>query len=1206
MSVYVYCFEVLYLSTSELFIGIVLTKLFRTVKSLSKAIEAYFTNSDIPPENKTALPGDINELAQQLVTSNDDSPADFSKLHEELLRLQQLAGEHKIKDAVFLECLALLAPHLSNDEHLEQWFKAYVNPAINSAGHHIDVVTASQNFFLSMLKNGTQDLAKPQSGSKDKAHMNPTPLSDEIIIKTPSQLYFYLIFDLYQGTILKRFDIEEEGLSLAERKRFIAKNARDLLAKYGSLFPYEFFINLNRKALNPENRLKVFSLVSNLIGQFPETDLSIVAKTPFMDTLFNCLLFDNSSTVLHMCMTIVSMLIPYIASSVKVSKLLVVFGRIASWYTQKSVDFESALPDTLFTSSQDKQSQPSESKKPGEADKVLGEVEMNSTDGQSDTKPESDTLLKEAEMFKEVTVLLSNGINDEVVENYISTDSTSKTWKSLDQAFGLPDMRTADVLPLFTMIYGLFPYSLLAFSKSPASFLRSINYTESLPHNWDDYRITVSIKSLFPCHSLNPFMVSYSAEQELNDESRWNRMGSAKDLAVHCLGLYTRPPTVKTRENSLALSTELGTPDYSQKAAMQSQSLLEALENEYNEVSPEGSERQSSKTNLNQVDTGSVTASLSSTTSRVDSPITTVRHTSSSAGNANLMSYLSPTLKNVDDLLGEHHRLFKRRSNTDEYAPSVLDSINHSDTSLNIPSRRWIQSSTAGSPLIHPISTTQDAMMASPLLIAQSEPSSSVTPLTVRSPSVTTNNTAATQRNELDNDPEPLRLSPTTLATVNEGEKGDEIQTSHPSLPQTQKRIYKQKSTGNTDSTILFYQRELMLLKNEFDFVLYLARHTQYQYSKLLEDRAKDATYNGSIGDLILANQVLRRKVFALDQNFRDAQKRMKLFQRDSTQYESNLLKSNGDMRTLQQELSRKVSKLELDLETSRKESNELFDSIIKKETKISELEFNITELSSESMLAQSYKKALADADEKVISLEQKTANFLSPEESDQVANFLARIKELTSARDAAEYSRKTAELQFRRQISNLQAQIRDYQDKQKNPSSKLTQSFEDFKRGADEQYNQLASAHKDLAERYADLNDEFRKYITAEEVSRGNESKARGGSSSNPRSLLGYDLSSEMSGVTQANFFPETSSARSSTSGNSIGATSHNFSSPPPQSSSSSGKLKKVPTASIQIEHQTRIRGRGGIQNTIRKKEQPQPQINPTRSGVGQFRGFM
>lgn len=1141
-----------------------------------------------------------------MVTSSDDSPADFSKLHEELLRLQQLAGEHKIKDAVFLECLALLAPHLSNSEHLEQWFKAYVNPAINSAGHHIDVVTASQNFFLSMLKNGTQDLVKPQSGSKDKAHMNLTPLPDEIIIKTPSQLYFYLIFDLYQGTILKRFDIEEEGLSLAERKRFIAKNARDLLAKYGSLFPDEFFINLNRKALNPENRLKVFSLVSNLIGQFPETDLSIVTKTPFMDTLFNCLLFDNSSTVLHMCMTIVSMLIPYIASSVKVSKLLVVFGRIASWYTQKSVDFESALPDTLFTSSREKLPQSSESKV-DKTEKDSGDREMSSTDGKSnDSKPESDTVLKEAEMFKEVSVLLSDGINDKMVENYISPDSTSRNWKSLDQAFGLPDMRTADILPLFTMIYGLFPYSLLAFSKSPASFLRSLNYTESLPHNWDDYRITVSIKSLFPCHSLNPFMISYSAEQELNDVSRWSRMGSAKDLAVHCLGLYTRPLTAKTRENSLALSPELGTPDYSQKAAMQSQSLLEALESEYNEVSSESSERISSKTNLNQVDSGSVTASLSPTTSRLDSPITTMRHTSSSAGNANLMSYLSPTLKNVDDLLSEHHRLFKRRSNTDEYAPSVPDSINLSDTSLNVPSRRWIQSSTAGSPMIHPISTTQDAMMASPLLIAQSEPSSSVTPLTVRSPSVTTANTTATHRNELDNDPEPLRLSPPSLTTVNEGEKGDDIQHIYSSLPPTQKRIHKQKSVGNTDSTILFYQRELMLLKNEFDFVVYLERHTQYQYSKLLEDRAKDATYNGSIGDLILANQVLRRKVFALDQNFRDAQKRMKLFQRDSTQYESNLLKSNGDMRTLQQELSRKVSKLELDLETSRKESNELFDSIIKKETKISELEFKITELSSESMLAQSYKKALADADDKIIGLEQKTANFLSPEESDQVANFLARIKELTSARDAAEYSRKTAELQFRRQISNLQAQIRDYQDKQKNPSSKLTQSFEDFKRGADEQYNQLASAHKDLAERYADLNDEFRKYITAEEVSRGNESKARGGSSSNPRSLLGYDLSSEMGTVTQASFFPETTSARSSTSGNSIGATSHNFSPPQTQSSSSSAKLKKVPTASIQIEHQTRIRGRGGIQNTIRKKEQPQPQPNPNRSGVGQFRGFM
>lgn len=1194
-----------------------LTNRSRSLRSVSKAIGAYFTTSEIPSESKTSLPQEILEQVDQLLSTSPDALAstDFSKLHEELLRLQQLTGDNNIKDALFLECLSLLAPKLSNADHLEQWFKAYVNPAINSAGHRNDVVAASQKFFLSVLESGTHPLIRKQfeNGESVPSELEPSPAT--VIIETPSQLYFYWIFDLYQGAISKYFDIEEDGLSLAERKRFIAQNAKGLLVGYGISNPRYFFNNLNPKFLQPETRLVAISLASNVVGEHSDTDYSVIAETPFVDSLYKSLLYDNSSTTLHMGINLLSMLIPHIARFANLCKLLEVFGRVASWYSQKPTEFDSALPDNLIKPFRGKQSrsQTSDYRRISRTLEGITELDLSN--------PEEISEASMVQVGSEVPENIKSIGSTTLASTENGSDLTAKVstlpgnvlpngWNNLDQAFGLPDLQYADISPLFTVLYGLYPYSMLSFSNAPSTFLSSINFNEPLPKNWDNYQITMAMKALFPSYSLNPFMTSYTKEQELSDDSRWNRMGSSQDLAVHCLSLHMRGSSAGLRSDSLIQSNDIEMPSSPQKSEGLSQSLLETLEKGYDGPRPvpaTPSNGQSASLPLSGVnsldgDASSNPPNASPTSSRMSSPVTALKGALGSAsGSSHLVSYLSPTMKDVDDLLTEHHRLYKRRSNTDEYPTAVPDNISLNDSNLGPSGRRLVLPSATNSPMLKPLST-RDAMISSPLLIAQSEPSSSVTPLTVSSPLYVSSSSTVLQRGDSDADPEPLRLSPLTVSAVPEAEKPEETQKN------IQKRIQKQQLIGSNDPTILFYQRELMLLKNEFDFVMYLERHSQYQYSKLLEDRAKDAIYNSSIGDLITANQALRKKVYNLEESLRQDQKRWKTIQNDRQMYESDLLRRNRDMRIQQQDLSRKLSKLEIELQDSQKESNQLFESIIKKETAICEMEFKVSELTSETMLTDTYRKALSDADEKVVSLEHKTANFLSPEESDQASKILSRITELTSARDAAEYSKKTAEIQFRRQISNLQAQIRDYQDKQKNPSSKLTQSFEDYKRSADEQHSQLANAHKDLAERYADLNDEFRKYITAEEVSRNEKGRvSSGNSNSNPKSLLGYGMSPDVGTFTQPSYFPSepSSSSRSSTSlsGISVGTMQRSFSPTQSQSTGTSNINKGPATASSQVENHTRIRGRGGVQNTSRKKEAP---TNPPRSGVGQFRGYM
>lgn len=1149
------------------------------------------------------------EILNEFLISSESSQ-EYVKLHDELLHLQQVANDHKIPDALFLECLSYMAPKLTNADHLEQWFKAYVNPAINSAGHRNDVVTASRKFFFSVLCHGRSPLPQRKlENGEDAPLLAPNNSSDEIIIETSSQLYFYWLLDLYHGAISKYFDLKETGLGLAERKRFILQNAKDMLAEYGSNNPYEFFTNISKKGLQPENRLVVLSLASTLIGQYEKTDFSVVATTPFPDILYNCLLYDNSSTTIQMCINVLSMYLPHLRRNLNLPKLLVIFGRAACWYSRKSfVDIESALTDELFQSAQQKRTYRSVTDyDPNGVNVVDQNAEISNPLTESS---EYSTSSDDANDTKE------KNVSD--ILNSPKATSNSSGWKILNLAFGLPDIRHADISPLFSVLYGLFPYNFLEFSNNPTTYLNSVKYSEPLPDNWDSYQIKVSMKTLFSSYSLNPFMTLFTKDQELNDLSRWDRMGSGCDLVVHCLGLHIRDPT-------FCLKTEVSAPLTDEKAIEDTGNAphsLENLEGEYN-ASIDDSDKRFLSNTISPSNNNSKTSPISLTDSKIHSPVAPVKFTTSPA-NSKSSTYMSPLLKSVDELLEEHHLLYKRLPVSED--SNIPENLNLNDLSTEPFNRFRKRSSTLTSPFLKPSATTQDAMNLSPLLIPQVEPSRYVTPLTVSSPLTSTLNMQGKQRS--DNEPEPLRLSP--LSSSNEeievGEHGHTKETEKT----IQQQIQKQQLIGSTDPSILFYQRELMLVKNEFDFIMYLERHSQYQHAKLLEERAKDAIYNDSVGDLIVVNQALRKKVYTFEQMASQAQRRMKTIQNDRQKYESSLLQRNRDMRTSQQELSRKLAKLEIKFENCQRENDQLYKSIIQKEAIISQMEFKVAEFNASSALAESYKKALNDSKEKVEHLKSKTENFLSPEEADQVSNFLARIKELTSARDAAEHSRRSDEFQFRRQIANLQARIRDYQEKQRNPSNKLMQSFEDFKKQADEQYAQLSNAHKDLAERYTQLNDEFRKYITAEEVERNKDNKTNPATSF-PKSLLGYDISPDSTpGVYTVDMNYSGRSSTSASTKSARGGAGRNHSPQPQQQTQQQqvqqqvqqqgqqqqaqqqaqqqgsvayNNLTKKLQGSQQHDQQVRIRGRGGVQSTIRKKD---TQPSQPRSGTGTFRGFM
>lgn len=436
---------------------------------MTKAIESFLKSPEAA--SATQLPQNLTEIINEYTSEQND----FAKLHEKLIQLKQFVSKNNLSEALFLECVALLALKLLSFEQLNQWFKAYVNPAINSASYLNNVACSARKFFLVILKHGTHSLSdkKMENGADIPEMLLPT----SIVIETPSQLYFYKIFQIYEGSLESYFQPNEKETSdMAERKRFITQNAKEILIEFGRDHPDQFFTHINKKFLVPKNRRIVLILISNILATHTKTDFSKVSNTPFLKSLYNCLLYDTSPIILSVGISVLVMLFPYNAKNISFLKLLVIFGRLVAWNTQTYNASES-------------------------------HIELETTDSKN--------------IFK--------------IDSENETCNEISDWKVLNEEFIYSDAKPIDLLPFTCFLYGLFPHNFLEFSRSPSTYLRFMGYCEYIPTIWNDEQIISVAKSLSQKFTLNTFLISYSQEQELNDCDRWNT--PPETLAVHCLSM---------------------------------------------------------------------------------------------------------------------------------------------------------------------------------------------------------------------------------------------------------------------------------------------------------------------------------------------------------------------------------------------------------------------------------------------------------------------------------------------------------------------------------------------------------------------------------------------------------------------------------------------------------------------------------------------
>lgn len=113
------------------------------------------------PKGKTSWPQELIDAINEYVDSHlplDGGSSYSTKVHEDLLHLQKVARENNESEEDFLQCLSLFSPLLVNEEQLREWFRAYANPSINSAGHRNEAVEASRTFMLSVMTKGVYPL----------------------------------------------------------------------------------------------------------------------------------------------------------------------------------------------------------------------------------------------------------------------------------------------------------------------------------------------------------------------------------------------------------------------------------------------------------------------------------------------------------------------------------------------------------------------------------------------------------------------------------------------------------------------------------------------------------------------------------------------------------------------------------------------------------------------------------------------------------------------------------------------------------------------------------------------------------------------------------------------------------------------------------------------------------------------------------------
>ncbi|GMM38952.1 hypothetical protein DASC09_062910 [Saccharomycopsis crataegensis] len=562
-------------------------------KALFKALEQSF---DKAFPNALELPFScslVSQIDQFKKEFNKDSALDMledSSFHDDLRQLYtEVIHKNKKNRVTYFHILTLLGPFIINFRHLLYWINECLTFALNSPGISNDVVVVSRYFLKSVIvmahqSMGNSDLNSFQNFRKIRSK------NSCYLFKLLLNLYFNNDLNFYQKdhivTINASSDLEiftqvleisyeespeikEESIKTMESyeaKRFINLNIRPLLLEfliYDPQFGFEIF---NDYMKVPSFRLDTLSLLLNLIDQESfvlnleilksdsaikekepsyfktlveavtdndernhsdisdeelkrkvqniynkshaigdfKVDVKAIFETGLFKSICYCLIYDNDVIILNYALTIFVTILPafYDELNKLILLMLVTLIRLLSYNRSLKMfisfqynDFQKMLQRLVF-------------------DKVSTNKKLIPGFGDGSLK-----------------ILSNSGLTEWTI-----------IYKDINQgAFNYNQSAK-----LYTLLYGLFPNTALAFIKSPLDFFQTkfgVNLKDfvEMEHltffNEDD--ILTNSRDITVHHLFNEDLISCSTEDELTKSGklRWQKekKSNPSELLWYCL-----------------------------------------------------------------------------------------------------------------------------------------------------------------------------------------------------------------------------------------------------------------------------------------------------------------------------------------------------------------------------------------------------------------------------------------------------------------------------------------------------------------------------------------------------------------------------------------------------------------------------------------------------------------------------------------------
>lgn len=452
---------------------------------------------------------------------------------------------------------------------------------------------------------------------------------------------------------------------------------------------------------------------------------------------------------------------------------------------------------------------------------------------------------------------------------------------------------------------------------------------------------------------------------------------------------------------------------------------------------------------------------------------------------------------------------------------------------------------------------------------------------------------------------------------------------SSPALSPTQlpvgSPILRGDSTSEQADILAYYQRELLLIKNELDFVCYLDYHNQFRIRQLKEQLHSALRQDIDVQNLVTSNQKLKRQAEQLNSQLDKMKELGNTLRTQKVQHEGTLTKRNRELRLQCDAMTEETAKTNIEFEHMQAENQRLYAAAMAKEAAVTQLELKVESLETENRMMNEYREKLKGLEGSTESSPSVDNTQASSGSSTSNSDLHIELEKTKIDLGVLKHEKETTEKRLRDEIAELEEQMAQI-EKNSSPSHKVLEMLETIKQEAENRYHQLSVSHQELSQRYQDLDERFRTYAASSEAENLSPGAGELFNNTNQKSLLGYDV--ESLGGSSGNSHRTTKQSSASLAGSDSayyrgvpiggnsktpspavehlgmnfgghggGGSSHNVTpaahipQPQPPSHSHSSASQDEDSS------RPRARGRGGWQNAARKSEAKK---------INSFRGFL